>query len=102
MHGSAPADDIVKAINYVIAEHAQQSAGSPAVAVLALAGIGESTIFDQAVTSLSEGGVIPVVAAANNGADACLYSPARANSAITVGALDLADKLITESNWGSW
>lgn len=102
MHGSAPADDIVRAINYVIEEHRQQSAGSPAVAVLSLAGIGKSTLFDRAVTSLAEGGVVPVVAAANSAADACLYTPARAKTAITVGASDLADSLVPASNWGNW
>ena len=46
-------------------------------------------------------GVVYVVAAGNNGADACSYSPARASNAITVGATDSSDARASFSNYGS-
>jgi subtilisin family serine protease len=45
-------------------------------------------------------GVAYVVAAGNQGADACTTSPARVPAAITVGATTRADHRAVYSNWG--
>lgn len=45
--------------------------------------------------------VVVVVAAMNNGADAANYSPASADTAITVGAYDATNALASFSNWGA-
>ena len=45
--------------------------------------------------------MVPLVAAGNDYANACYYSPARASSAITVGSTDRYDQLSEFSNWGS-
>jgi PKD repeat protein len=46
-------------------------------------------------------GVVYAIAAGNSAADACLYSPASAPSAITVGATDISDGFAGFSNYGS-
>lgn len=72
----------------------------PAVANMSLGG-GASTAVDQAVAGSVSKGVTMVVAAGNSNADACNYSPARAPSAITVGATTSADTRASYSNYGS-
>src|SRR5206468_12765244 len=57
--------------------------------------------LDSAVANLTKGGVTVVVAAGNSTADACTQSPARAASAITVGATDSADRFASFSNYGT-
>lgn len=47
-----------------------------------------------------ESGVVFVVAAGNDGRDACQYSPAAAEQAITVGATNLRDQRAYFSNYG--
>ncbi len=69
----------------------------PAVANMSLGG-GASTAVDTAVANLNNAGVTVVVAAGNNAGDACQNSPARAPSAITVGATGSND---ARSIWGS-
>ncbi len=78
----------------------------PAVANMSLGG-GTNTAVDAAVANLINAGVTVVVAAGNNAADACQFSPARAPSAITVGATGSNDARsvwgagFSESNFGS-
>lgn len=73
----------------------------PAVANLSLGGAASSTV-DAAVAGAVAQGVTMVVAAGNNnGQDACLYSPAREPSAITVGATLRNDYLAYFSNIGT-
>ena len=60
----------------------------PAVANMSLAVGGLSTSLDSAVTASIASGVTYAVAAANNNAPACNYSPADVPTAITVGAID--------------
>jgi PKD repeat protein len=47
-----------------------------------------------------QAGIAVAVAAGNSGADACLYSPARAPAAMTVGATNSSDTRPSFSNWG--
>lgn len=60
-----------------------------------------TTTLDNAVASLTAGGVHVVVAAGNDNANAANYSPARAASAITVGASTITDARSSFSNYGS-
>ena len=60
----------------------------PAVANMSLAVGGLSPSLDSAVTASIASGVTYAVAAANNNAPACNYSPADVPTAITVGAID--------------
>ena len=64
-------------------------------------GGGASASMDAAVLSLTNAGVTVVVAAGNSSADAGNYSPARAESAITVGATTSTDSRSYFSNYGS-
>lgn len=72
----------------------------PAVANLSIGG-GASTAVDAAVEGAVSKGVTMVVAAGNDNANACNYSPARATSAITVGATTSADARASYSNYGA-
>jgi subtilisin family serine protease len=72
----------------------------PAVANMSLGRIALKAI-DTAVARSIAFGVTYVVAAGNNSTNACLYSPARAQAAITVGATDASDARASFSNIGN-
>lgn len=57
--------------------------------------------LDTAVNAAAELGIIFIVAAGNEGADADNYSPARASAAITISAIDSDNNLTNFSNWGT-
>ncbi|XP_033102892.1 extracellular serine proteinase-like [Anneissia japonica] len=76
-----------------------QNAQKPAVASMSLGG-GATTTTDDAVDRLTDKGITVVVAAGNSNEDACLSSPARASSAITVGASNIKDARASFSNYG--
>ena len=57
--------------------------------------------LNVAVNTLSELGVVVVVAAGNTDSDACQYAPASASSAITVGAVTSNDTMATFSCTGA-
>jgi len=63
-------------------------------------GIGHSPVLNAAVNAAVSAGLIIVVAAGNNNDNATLLSPASAEGAITVGAIDSADTRCGFSNWG--
>ncbi|UUZ73546.1 S8 family peptidase [Polaromonas sp. P1(28)-8] len=81
-------------------DFAANSTLRPAVANMSLGG-GASQAVDDAVAGAVSRGVTMVVAAGNSNANACNYSPARAPSAITVGATTSADARASYSNYGS-
>jgi subtilisin family serine protease len=72
----------------------------PAVANMSLGG-GYSPTINQAVTNSIAAGVIYAVAAGNNSADACGYSPSSTPQALTVAASDQSDVFASFSNTGS-
>ncbi|MES2858798.1 MAG: S8 family peptidase [Pseudomonadota bacterium] len=72
----------------------------PAVANMSLGG-GASSATDTAVNNLINSGVTVVVAAGNDNADACNYSPARVANAITVGSTTSTDARSSFSNFGT-
>lgn len=87
----------ISGINWIIANH---TPGTKAVANLSLS-TGVSSQLNSAITSLFNAGVIVAVAASNNNADACNYSPASAPVALTVGASTVGDTKASFSNYGS-
>lgn len=75
-------------------------ASGPSVANMSLGG-GANAAIDDAIARMTDAGVTTVVAAGNEDTDACTTSPARAKSAITVGATDRSDARASFSNFGS-
>jgi subtilisin family serine protease len=73
---------------------------TPIIANMSLAGE-RSKDLNRAVQILSDNGVVVVVAAGNEGKDACRYSPASAPTAITVAATTASDGMPAFSNRGS-
>ncbi|MET4920874.1 S8 family serine peptidase [Streptomyces sp. PSRA5] len=59
-----------------------------------------STAVNSATTALSRKGVLPILAAGNDGVDACSVSPASAQGVVTVGATDRDDQQTGFSNHG--
>jgi len=96
--GSGAISDIVSGLNWVLTQ--SKSTGRPSIVSMSLGG-GATSTLDNAVASLTSGGVHVVVAAGNDGADAANTSPARAPSAITVAASDINDNFASFSNYGS-
>ncbi|KAF9535407.1 serine proteinase 2 [Crepidotus variabilis] len=96
--GSGAIADIVSGLNYVKSSAA--SSGRPSIVSMSLGGSANSAL-DSAVASLTAAGIHVVVAAGNSATDAGSTSPARAPSAITVGATTIADAAASFSNYGS-
>lgn len=93
--GSGSSSQTIAGVDWVI-----RNAKKPAVMNLSLGG-GASSSVDRAIQSAADAGIVPVVAAGNDTADACSGSPARAPVAITVGATDINDNIASFSNYGS-
>lgn len=77
-----------------------KNAGGTGVLSMSLGGT-YSSALNSAVTSTINTGVTVVVAAGNDNANAALYSPASAPSAITVGAIASTKAKASFSNYGS-
>ncbi|GAA5158812.1 S8 family peptidase [Ornithinimicrobium tianjinense] len=93
--GSGTWSGVIDGMDWVVA-----NASGPSVANMSLGG-GANAGIDDAIKRMTDAGVTTVVAAGNETADACTTSPARAASAITVGATDKTDTLASFSNFGS-
>ena len=74
--------------------------GQPAVVNMSLGGQ-QNAFLDNAVSSLSNQGLVFVVAAGNSSAEACSTSPASVSAAITVASSDQGDEFSSFSNFGS-
>ncbi|MBX2857517.1 MAG: DUF3421 domain-containing protein [Cellvibrionaceae bacterium] len=93
--GSGTYADVIDGIDWVAA-----NAQLPAVANMSLGG-GASDAVDASVAAASDAGIVFVVAAGNSyGANACGFSPARAQPAITVGSTTDSDARSGFSNTG--
>ena len=77
-----------------------RNAQKPAVVNMSVAAYGLDPYLNTAVANAVAAGITVVVAAGNNGADACSISPAAAPSAITVGATNSGDAQSGFSNSG--
>jgi len=96
--GSGSTSGVIDGINWAAADATAKK--KPAVANLSLGG-GFSQANNDAVTALVAAGVTTAVAAGNDNADACNYSPASTPSAITVAASDKNNARATYSNYGT-
>ena len=94
-NGSGTLSGVVAGIDWVAA-----NAPARSVMNLSLGGTASSTL-DQAVEGAIARGVTAVIAAGNNAANACNYSPARVSSAITVAASTSSDQRASFSNFGA-
>lgn len=90
---------VIAGLDWILSS-ANTNSKTAAVVNMSLGG-GTSTTVDAAVKRLTDSGIVVVVAAGNSNVDACTTSPARALSAITVGATTNVDYKASYSNWGS-
>ncbi len=95
--GSGSTSGVIAGIDWVTANHA---AGVSAVANMSLGG-GYSLALNTATQNAIADGISFVVAAGNDNAIACNYSPASTPNAITVGATTSSDARASYSNYGS-
>ena len=96
--GKGSLSTLLEGIDWIMQDHAQ----SPRPSIINMSLAGEpSAALDAAVNNLILAGMTPVVAAGNDGADACRVSPARVPGAITVGASDENDARASFSNYGA-
>lgn len=100
--------DVVKGVEWAAGDHSDSVAAAKAgkkkghkgsVANMSLGG-GKSPTLDLAVNAAVDAGIHFAVAAGNDNADACNYSPAAAAKAVTVGASNLGDERAYFSNYG--
>ncbi|KAK0252146.1 proteinase B [Friedmanniomyces endolithicus] len=107
-NGSGSMSDVVKGVEYAVESHLEQVSAAKSgknkkfkgsAANMSLGG-GKSAILDQAVNAAVDAGIHFAVAAGNDNADSCSYSPAAADKAVTVGASTLADERAYFSNFG--
>jgi len=93
-NGSGAYSGIIAGVDWVVAQ-----SGSKKVGNMSLGG-GAYTALDTAVNNAVNAGVHMAVAAGNDNANACNYSPARANG-VTVGSTTNTDAKSSFSNWGT-
>ncbi len=93
--GAGSTSGVIAGIDWMTA-----NAPLPAVANMSLGG-GASSAMDAAIARATAKGIPVVVAAGNESRNACLGSPARAPSALTIGATDSLDRRASFSNYGS-
>jgi subtilisin family serine protease len=89
---------VVRAIDWVVADAASHP--DPAVVNLSLSFDGDRPRLTAALGRLESAGIVAVVAAGNDGGDACLHSPADVATAVTVGATNRLDRRWQGSNAG--
>jgi subtilisin family serine protease len=85
--GSGTTASVAAGIDWVTQQHADAPHQPSAVANMSLGGK-RSSVIDDAIERMALVGVFPVAAAGNSAANACDYSPAGAEYAYTVGAID--------------
>lgn len=107
-NGSGSMSDVVKGVEFAATSHLEQVKAAKngdrkgfkgSVANMSLGG-GKTQALDAAVNAAVRTGVHFAVAAGNDNADACNYSPAAAVEPVTVGASALDDSRAYFSNYG--
>lgn len=108
-NGSGTMSDVVKGVEWAALSHADKvemakngkgKKGFKGSAANMSLGGGKSVTLDLAVNAAVDIGLHFAVAAGNDNADSCKYSPAAAEKAVTVGASTLADERAYFSNFG--
>jgi len=89
--------DVIAGVNWVANQH---TTGAKSVGNMSLGG-GAAATVDSAVNAAVDKGIHMAVAAGNDNANACNYSPARADKAVCVGSTDSADRKSSFSNYGT-
>ncbi|KZL83898.1 subtilisin-like serine protease [Colletotrichum incanum] len=107
-NGSGTMSDVVKGVEWAATSHTEQVKAAKdgkrkgfkgSVANMSLGG-GKTQALDAVVNAAVDAGIHFAVAAGNDNADACNYSPAAAEKAVTVGATELGDRRSYFSNYG--
>lgn len=107
-NGSGTMSDVVKGVEWAADQHLKKVEAAKkgkvkgfkgSAANMSLGG-GKSVTLDLAVNAAVDAGIHFAVAAGNDNADSCNYSPAAAEKAITVGASNIADERAYFSNYG--
>ncbi|WIM96068.1 S8 family peptidase [Actinoplanes oblitus] len=93
--GSGSYSDFIAGVDWVT-----KNAKLPAVANMSIGGP-VSKVLDDAINRSIAKGVTYTIAAGNDNRNACKYSPADTANAITVGAVDSADRRASFSNYGT-
>ncbi|XP_041453349.1 aqualysin-1-like [Lytechinus variegatus] len=95
-YGAGSTSTVIAGVDLV----AEKATSGKSVASMSLGG-GASRTMDNAVEDLISKNVPTAVAAGNDNKDASNYSPARVESAYTVGATDSSDRRSSFSNYGA-
>ncbi|KAF2622839.1 hypothetical protein BU25DRAFT_425325 [Macroventuria anomochaeta] len=107
-NGSGTMSDVVKGVEWAAQAHSDAVSAAKkgkkkgfkgSAANMSLGG-GKSNTLDLAVNAAVDAGIHFAVAAGNDNADSCNYSPAAAQNAVTVGASTLLDERAYFSNYG--
>ena len=98
--GTAAASNVLSGLNWALNDIVTKDRRASAVINLSLGGPASSAM-DNAITSLSNQGVLAVVAAGNENQLAANVSPARAPAAFCVGSVQSNDARSSFSNYGS-
>ncbi|CAM1506108.1 Fc.00g057490.m01.CDS01 [Cosmosporella sp. VM-42] len=107
-NGSGSMSDVVKGVEFAATSHldevkkakdGKRKGFKGSVANMSLGG-GKTQALDAAVNAAVRSGIHFAVAAGNDNADACKYSPAAATEPVTVGASALDDSRAYFSNYG--
>ncbi|ORZ19574.1 peptidase S8/S53 domain-containing protein [Absidia repens] len=106
-NGSGTMSDVVQGVEWASLSHSKAAEAAKksgkhfkgSVANMSLGG-GKSRSLDIAVNGAVDAGIVFAVAAGNDNSDACNYSPASAENAITVGASTISDDRAYFSNYG--
>ncbi len=93
--GTGSTSGVIAGVDWITA-----NAPRPAVANMSLGG-GASSAMDAAIARATARGITMAVSAGNSNTNACNQSPARAPSALTVGATDMNDRRASFSNYGT-
>lgn len=104
-NGAGTMADVVKGVEWAANAHSEKvkkgKKGFKGSAANMSLGGGKSPALDRAVNGAVSAGIHFAVAAGNDNADSCNYSPAAAEQAITVGASALDDSRAYFSNYGT-
>ena len=94
--GFGQISNLLSGVNWITANRI-----NPAVANISLTAPGSSPALELGINNSIAAGVTYTIAAGNNAADACGFTPARTTNALTIGAIANDDSRWLGSNYGS-